>query len=241
MKLEEILFGLIGTGGCWKVFLKTGEGEGSIYIHNGNIIRVEYKNASSELKGEDALKTIIKNSPIVKSVDLQPCKQKVEKNIDCDFSLLMSLFEQFKMEEDALEAISEIETNIQNVYEQIIVDSEKFKEVLEVCSNIFSEGSMDVLLFFDKNGVLKIEGVMKDADIDFREGFSVFVNAAKEVCKDSEYIEIISNIGEKFIYGLYNLKLEAGLVAVFDIIEKANFELDQDLIREAFENVFKKL
>jgi len=241
MKLEEILFGLIGTGGCWRVFLKTEDGEGCIYIRNGVIVRVKYKDLFGEFEGEEALKVIVENSAVVESVDLQPCSQKVEQNVEYDFSKLMLFFEKFKLEKDALNALSEVESNIQDVYEKIIIDSEKFKELLKVCENVFSEGSISAIFLLDKNGILKIEGDVRDIDMDFKAEFSVFVDSVKSVCSDSEYVEFISNISNKFIYGIYSLKLEAALIAIFDVRERANFELDQDVIREAFKNTLKKL
>ncbi len=241
MKLEEILFGLIGTGGCWVISINMKSAEGTIYIKSGVIVRVEYKNSYSEQEGESALKTIIKNSEEVRSVDLEPCKKPVEKNLNCNFSSLMSFFELYKVEKEAESAILEIETNIQEVYDELILDGERFKSALELCSKIFSKNFFYGIFLFDKDGILKIEGSMLRVDVNFKIPYELFIAGIKDNCEGSGFVDFLLNLTSKFAYGVYNLEKENALVVVFDIKDKANFELDQDMIRKSLKETLEKL
>ncbi|WP_022846978.1 MULTISPECIES: hypothetical protein [unclassified Desulfurobacterium] len=237
MKLEEILFGLIGTGGSWQIYLKTANGKGTIAVKNGSIVSVKYSDAVEDLVGEEALKEIIKEADIVQSLDLQPLKGRVDENIDCDFSKLMSIFENLQIER---EAVQEVMANLSKIKSGEKPSVSNFKELLETCSRIFSEGAIDAIFLFDKDGVFKIEGSVEDISINLKDSFDVFTESVLAICGDT-FVDMIINMGVKFIYAVYNLSSESAIIAVVDSKERANFELDQDEIKEAFTETLKKI
>ncbi len=237
MKLEEILFGLIGTGGSWQIYLKTPDGKGVISIKNGLIISVEYSTPFDDLSGEKALKEIVKVADVVQSMDLQPLKGDVEENLSCDFSKLMSIFESLQIER---EAVQEVMENLSKIKAEKKPSVSNFNELLNTCAKIFSEGTIDAILFFDKDGIFKIEGRIDDVPVDLKEPFQDFAEVISDICKD-RFIDIIVNMGAKFMYAVYNLDSKSAIVAIVDGREKANFELDQDEIKEAFTSTLMKI
>ncbi|WP_457567769.1 hypothetical protein [Desulfurobacterium sp.] len=237
MKLEEILFGLIGTGGSWQIYLKTTGGRGTISVKNGMIVSVDYFTSSGDFSGERALREIIKAADEVQSMDLQPFKGKIEENMECDFSRLMSIFENVQIEKEALQEVSE---NLKKIKADRKASVANFTELLDTCSRIFSEGTIDAILFFDIDGIFKIEGKIEDIPLNFRAPFEDFASVIGDICKD-DFIDIIVDMGTKFTYAVYNLRSKSAIVAVVDAEEKANFELDQEEIKEAFVSTLKKL
>ncbi|WP_456397165.1 hypothetical protein [Desulfurobacterium sp.] len=237
MKLEEILFGLIGTGGSWQIYLKMPDGKGVISIKNGLIVSVKYSTSFGDFSGEKALKEIIKAADFVQTMDLQPLKNDIEGNLSCDFSKLMSIFESLQIER---EAVREVEKNLSRIKAEKKASVSNFNELINTCAKIFSEGTIDAILFFDRDGIFKIEGKIEDVPVDLKEPFQNFTEVISDICKD-RFIDIIIDMGTKFIYAVYNLHSKSAIVAVVDKRERANFELDQDEIKEAFTATLMKI
>ncbi|OMH41368.1 hypothetical protein [Desulfurobacterium indicum] len=237
MELEEILFGLIGTGGSWQIYLRMPDGKGVISIKNGLIISVKYSTPFDDFSGERALKEIIKVTDVVQSMDLQPLKGDVEENLSCDFSKLMSIFESLQIEKEAVQEVMDNLSKIKSEKKPLVSN---FNDLLNTCARIFSEGTIDAILFFDKDGIFKIEGRIDNVSIDLKEPFQNFAEVISDICQD-RFIDIIVNMGAKFIYAVYNLDSRSAIMAVVDEREKANFELDQDEIKEAFISTLMKI
>ncbi len=87
MTFDEILLGLLGTGGSWVVELRLPEGrEGKISIKNGKLCGAKLVHRDHEISGHEALKEILSEAESVEEVGLYPPQKVVcpEQDLSLD-------------------------------------------------------------------------------------------------------------------------------------------------------------
>ncbi len=229
MKLEEVLFGLVGAGGCWEIRLTTNSGHGRICIKSGNIVSAKFEEGQKSYLNAQALRRIIRLKQKIRTIDLHSHPECTESaSFKLDFYGLMSFFES-----------EQLDTTEQGI------DRQSFRDIIDTCRKVFSEGGIDAIFMLDQDGIYKIEGNIREVSFEtlYPEIMKLYYRLFKnlgEICQD-DFIDIVANLNEKFSYFIANLRNFTSIVLFLKQFERANFELDQDILRKTFERVLKNI
>ena len=208
MTFEELLANLLGARSRWLIEFKVSGEEGRIGVKGGKIIFAEIERGGNHLEGKDALKEILSLSKEIENVELSSLEEERE-NLNVD------QFELFSMISGEEEEGSEQEV--------VLFEEEKRTPFWDLCCEIFSNGSVKLLLV---GGRVEYGEGVKEEDLRF------IFSKMREVKEAVNPKYAVLNF-EK-LTGLVFFGKEMDVLVVVDDRGKGDFELDEPEIVRKF-------
>lgn len=202
MTFQELLINLLGTHGKWSINLEVDDWTGIIYVQSGKIVKAEVTGKES-FSGKEALKFITSHEKEIKSVELLPLKNPVEKEINLNQMDVLSFFS----------------NDLENTEAEETKKEEEASAFLKLCKNYFNP--QNIKLIYTHHG-------FEYLNLEIEETFEL----EKEILSYYEIFKSWSSSKSivfhfQKLFGIFLTEEEKFLFILLDKEELSNFELDE--------------
>ncbi len=112
MHLDEVLMLALRVYHALQINLKMKHGMGRIISERKKIVSAVFISPDTHLRGEEALKEIIKHKDEIEKLDILPVSGKVEREFECDVHCLMKIMEEVEAQKNVTSWVDEFLLNL---------------------------------------------------------------------------------------------------------------------------------